>query len=72
VLKATIQVLVATLRAMLTNRLTGTPEATATTATNTQILRPAYPPLPATSGHNPKANLLAIPVRPRRRRPVAD
>src|SRR5215204_6392007 len=57
---------------MLTNRLTGTTEATATTATNTQILRPAYPPLPATSGHNPKANLLAIPIRPRRRRPVAD
>ena len=55
----------ATPRTMLTNRLTGTTEATATTATNTQILRPAWPTLPATSGHNPKTNLLAIPIRPR-------
>src|SRR5215203_6190319 len=58
-------VLVATLRTVLTNRLTGTTEATATTATNTEILRPPAPAGQPPSRAHPKANLLAIPIRPR-------
>jgi hypothetical protein len=38
-----------------------------TTATNTQILHP-----PGIPNHRPNANLPAIPIRPRERRPVAD
>src|SRR5829696_6849214 len=50
---------------MLTNRLTGTTEATATTATNTEILRPPTPAGQPPSRAHPKAHLLAIPIRPR-------
>jgi hypothetical protein len=38
---------------MLTNRLTGTTEATATTATNTQILRPGGPVISQTAPERP-------------------
>jgi hypothetical protein len=62
-------VLMATIRAMLTNRLTGTIEATATTATNTQILRPGGPVISQT---HPNAQSAGHPDPPTQGRPIAD
>src|SRR5215217_4579293 len=53
---------------MLTNRLTGTTEATATTATNTEILRPARPSRPATQPDAPRGQPSGHPDPPAQRR----
>ena len=69
VFKATIPVLVATLRAMLTNRLTGTTEATATSATNTQTLRPGRPVISQTPAERP---IFQSSRSSAQRKPIAD